>query len=436
MLRLICDNDIDPRTVGLLALGTESSTDNSAGAVIVRGMVDRELESRGLPRLSRTLEVPELKHACLGGVYALKGALRYVSFDGAARRAIVVAADIAEYERGSTGEPTQGAGACALLVERKPKLLAAHLAQAGYASSYRGPDFRKPFARRLTPGYAQQTRRISDFPVFSGRYSTLAYIDQVVCAVEDMLEKMSTSAHAYYQDVGALFFHRPYDRMPTQAMSVLYFRALARSTAQSAKFEKVCEAIGVAVDEATREIASDPNLYQPIHEGAAPEDPYPIASQGAAFLRKDEGFQQMVSEKMCLGSARMKELGNMYSAALLTWVAAGLHEAHETGALVAGQAIGVIGYGSGDAAEAIPMTLVDGWEEAAAKVHFVASVGEGVDLSREQYEALHDGLDCELPAIPEVGRFVIDRIGSRYERDFQDLCVEYYEYLPPPANRL
>src|SRR5262245_34779094 len=47
VLRLIQNYDIDPSSVGFLALGTESSKDNSAGAVIVRGMVDRALEKSG-----------------------------------------------------------------------------------------------------------------------------------------------------------------------------------------------------------------------------------------------------------------------------------------------------------------------------------------------------------------------------------------------------
>jgi len=114
VLRLIRQNDIDPQTVGFLGLGTESSTDNAAGAVIVRGMVDRALDELGMPRLSRACEVPEFKHACLGGVYALKSAVRYVAFDGHDRTAIVVCGDVAEYERGSSGEQTQGAGAVAM----------------------------------------------------------------------------------------------------------------------------------------------------------------------------------------------------------------------------------------------------------------------------------------------------------------------------------
>src|SRR5262249_3593105 len=123
VLRLILDYQIDPARIGFLGLGTESSSDNSAGAVIVKGMLDRALRQLGHPALSRNCEVPEFKHACLGGVYALKSALRYLAHDGRGRQAIVVCGDIAEYERGSSGEPTQGAGAVAMLVEHDPALV-------------------------------------------------------------------------------------------------------------------------------------------------------------------------------------------------------------------------------------------------------------------------------------------------------------------------
>ena len=82
VLRLIDAFDVDPGKVRYLALGTESSTDNSAGAVIVRGMIDDALRARGGEPLARGCEVPEFKHACLGGVYALKSAVRYLMADG------------------------------------------------------------------------------------------------------------------------------------------------------------------------------------------------------------------------------------------------------------------------------------------------------------------------------------------------------------------
>ena len=53
VMRLIEQYEIDPSRVKFLALGTESSTDNSAGAIIVKGMVDRALGARGMPPLSR-----------------------------------------------------------------------------------------------------------------------------------------------------------------------------------------------------------------------------------------------------------------------------------------------------------------------------------------------------------------------------------------------
>ena len=96
VMRLIDQYDVDPTRVSFLGLGTESSTDNSAGAIIVKGMIDRALEARGKPALSRSCEVPEFKHACLGGVYGMKGAIRQLAFDGAGSQAIVVCADIAE----------------------------------------------------------------------------------------------------------------------------------------------------------------------------------------------------------------------------------------------------------------------------------------------------------------------------------------------------
>ena len=101
VLRLIERYDVDPRRVRFLALGTESSTDNSAGAIIIKGMVDSALKAQGSPPLSRNCEVPEFKHACLGGIYALKSALRFLTVDGDDSLAIVVCADKALYERGN-----------------------------------------------------------------------------------------------------------------------------------------------------------------------------------------------------------------------------------------------------------------------------------------------------------------------------------------------
>src|SRR5690606_23378630 len=179
----------------------ESSTDNSAGAVIIEGMLDEGLKAEGLPPLSRNCEVPEVKHACLGGIYALKHALRYLAVERADRCAIVVSADIAEYARGSSGEPTQGAGAVAMLLERRPKLLNIHLEQIGTASAYRAVDFRKPVLRNIIRG--KLNCHFQDLPVFNGKYSTTCYLDETQHALDDMMQRMGREAADYYRELAA-----------------------------------------------------------------------------------------------------------------------------------------------------------------------------------------------------------------------------------------
>lgn len=429
VLRLVIDYDIDPREVGFLGLGTESSTDNAAGAVIVRGMVDRALAERGLPRLSRAVEVPEFKHACLGGVYALKNALRYVTYDGVGRLAIVVAADVAEYERGSSGEQTQGAGAVAMLVERRPKLVAIDLSRAGSASAYRGPDFRKPFARHFSEQYASRTKRISDFPVFSGRYSTHAYLDETAAAVEAMLERIDIPAGAYYQSVRALFFHRPYSHMPIAAMSFLYVRGLARSDHHQEELSKLAERAGVSPQEIVRETNSSPDLYGRVLGGLSEEDPYPATAAAAAALRKRPEFAELLAQKMSLGESFVRDLGNLYSAALPAWIAAGFDQAAAGAIDLDGASLVMVGYGSGDAAEAIPMTAVPGWQAAAARIRFADSLEGATDLTQAQYEALHDGASVPDLHVKPRNQFAILRVGDKYEANFQDLGVEYYGYV-------
>ncbi len=429
VLRLIRQNDIDPSRVGFLGLGTESSTDNAAGAVIVRGMVDRALDSLGLPRLSRNVEVPEFKHACLGGMYALKSALRYAQCDGADRLAVVVSADVAEYERGSTGEQTQGAGAVAMLVERHPRLFAVDLFHTGSASDYRGPDFRKPFARHFAEEYAKNTRRIADFPVFSGKYSTFSYLDETVHAVENMLGRLGVSPGTYYESVRALFFHRPYHLMPVQAMSFLYVRGLARGDHRRDELAALCAEAQVSIDDVLRETASTPDLYAHVLKGDPVADPYAATSAVASVLRKHPDFRKLLKEKMSLGSDRVKDLGNLYSAALPAWIAAGLEQAASIAPALAGSAAVAVGYGSGDAAEAMPILVPQGFEAAARRIGFSRALEGALDLEREQYEALHDGEEVAGLDYTPRSEFRIARVGKSYETSFQDLGVEYYEYV-------
>jgi hydroxymethylglutaryl-CoA synthase len=99
----------DARRLGLIAVGTESALDMS------RPLSAWVADRLGLAGSVRSYEV---KHACYGGTLALRQALEW-RLSGAAkgRAALVIAADVALYELGDGGEPTQGAGAVAMLVD-------------------------------------------------------------------------------------------------------------------------------------------------------------------------------------------------------------------------------------------------------------------------------------------------------------------------------
>jgi hydroxymethylglutaryl-CoA synthase len=427
VMRLIERYDIDPARIGFLGLGTESSTDNSAGAVIVKGMLDEGLKQKGFEPVSRYCEVPEVKHACLGGVYALKGALRYLALEPDDRCAIVVSADIAEYARGSSGEPTQGAGAVAMLLERRPKMLAIDLGCIGSASAYRAVDFRKPVLRNIIRG--KLNCHFQDLPVFNGKYSTTCYLDETLHALNDMTRRMGRHAAEYYRELAAVFMHRPYHRMPETSFAMSYLFGLAGDgEAGLAELARYCERAEMAVDDVLAEMKSTPDMLELVKSGDIEADAYPLSIQLSREFRSSEEFSALVSSKMSLGSEVMKDIGNVYCAALPAWIAAGMEDASLRGLDLARGQVLAVGYGSGDAAEAIPMTVMDEWADAAARIGFEAALEPHQNLTQAQYESLHDTGNAEGLHGPEKG-FVIESIGSSSNARFSDEGIEYYRYL-------
>ncbi|MGE0624325.1 MAG: hydroxymethylglutaryl-CoA synthase [Pseudomonadales bacterium] len=429
VLRLIRNYDIDPGRVTYLGFGTESSTDNSAGAVIIKGMVNDALRALGLPVLPRGCEVPEFKHACLGGVYAIKGALRYLATDGAGDQAIVVSADLAQYERGSSGEQTQGAGAVALLLEENPRIASLDLARSGKSSDYRTLDFRKPFVRfnEATPGHHGH---LNDFPLFNGPYSTACYLEATVVALRDLFRRTETSGADHLRNVEAIFMHRPYQRMPETGLALAYLFALeAGSAADVEELRGYCALAGEGLEGVREEMRSHPAIGESAAAAHVPEvDPFPKAMNVLRAFRGTEAFRRVVADKLRLGEPVVAELGNLYTASLPAWLAAGFEDALARDEDLTGKEILMIGYGSGDAAEAIPLHVVPGWAEAASKIGMARALEDVVPIDREQYEVLHAGgyLDIDRS---RSGEFVVTHIGERSSGALVDAGIEYHRFV-------
>jgi hydroxymethylglutaryl-CoA synthase len=429
VMRLIDQYDIDPLRVKFLGLGTESSTDNSAGAIIVKGMVDRALQSKGKPAIARSCEVPEFKHACLGGVYGMKGALRHLALDGAGSQAIVVCADIAEYARGSSGEPTQGAGAVAMLLEENPKLAVVDLIRSGSASDYRIMDFRKPMLRFCGQDRSE-SHQVQDFPVFNGKYSTTCYIDETLHALNDMYEKRGLQATDYLRSLSTVFMHRPYRKMPETGWAVAYLFALSKGTAEDrAELASYCYEAGIEPEALLREMLSKPAIVALAEPERLNFEVYPLTMAVFRIFRASRRYRREILDKLALGSDTMLDLGNLYTAALPAWIAAGFEQALDEGRNLDGEELLTLGYGSGDAAEVIPFFAAEQWRDAAAAIHFADAMELAVDLNREQYEALHDGRRVTGLAYIPQSEFVIDKVGQSDQRQFQDIGIEYYRYV-------
>jgi hydroxymethylglutaryl-CoA synthase len=146
-------------------------------------------------------------------------------------------------------------------------------------------------------------------------------------------------------------------------------------------------------------------------------------------FRQSEAFQTNIHGKMELGTEWMREVGNLYTGALPAWLAAGLSDACHRGIDLAGRELLTIGYGSGNAADAIPLQVVPGWEEAARRIKLEEALQPAIDISADQYLALRDGVEPAGLKVAPAGEFVIERIGSQAGHAFQDAGVEYYRFV-------
>jgi polyketide biosynthesis 3-hydroxy-3-methylglutaryl-CoA synthase-like enzyme PksG len=131
-------NPLERDRIELLIVATESGLDfgKSLGTYV-----------HDYLRLPRTCRLFEVKQACYGGTAALQMAASFVAAQASpGARALVIATDLAKAAiRGSYVEPSQGAGAVAMLVSDRPDILELDFGANGY-HSYEVMDSCRPTA--------------------------------------------------------------------------------------------------------------------------------------------------------------------------------------------------------------------------------------------------------------------------------------------------
>lgn len=172
-------------TDGIRALlfATESGVDQSkSGGMFIHGLL-------GLPSAMR---VAEVKQACYAGTVALQSALGVISRNPDAK-VLVIMSDIAKYELGDSGEPTQGAGAIAMLVSANPALVEIEPETGMFSADV--DDFWRP--------------NDSTTAVVDGALSLKAYLDALTGSWDDYIANGGHST----DEIDRFLYHQPFTKM-------------------------------------------------------------------------------------------------------------------------------------------------------------------------------------------------------------------------------
>ncbi|RME27081.1 MAG: hydroxymethylglutaryl-CoA synthase family protein [Deltaproteobacteria bacterium] len=187
---LLRDYEVDSESIGMLVVGTESGVDHAKPvAAYLHGMLGLSPECR----------IFDVKHACYGATAALRVAVDWCSSQARDNvKALVVATDIARYPVGSPGEPTQGAGAVAMLVGCNARCAVLEPFEAAvHASSVM--DFWRP--------------DYSSCAIVDGKYSVECYMK----ALERTWRRYKKTSGLELDDYDYLLFHAPFPKMVRKA---------------------------------------------------------------------------------------------------------------------------------------------------------------------------------------------------------------------------
>ena len=189
--------DEDKEAIDMVILATESGIDQSkAAAVFVHGLLDIQPFARSF----------EMKEACYAATAALDYAKLHVE-KFPQSKVLVIASDIAKYGIGTPGEPTQGAGAVAMLISQNPRILS------------------------FNDDNVAQTRDVMDFwrpnyattPFVNGIYSTQQYLDSLKTTWAEYQKRTGLAL----TDFASVCFHLPYPKLALKGLKKILDKSLS-----------------------------------------------------------------------------------------------------------------------------------------------------------------------------------------------------------------
>lgn len=182
---------IDKTEITAILFATESGVDQSKSAGVFL---------HGLLKMSPRCRVVEFKHACYSGAAALQMATALVHMNPK-EKVLVIAADIAKYDVGTSGEATQGCGAVAMLITSSPRILKIEKGSGYHTEDVM--DFWRPNKRRTA--------------LVDGKYSTKVYLNSLKHSWVHFTEQTGLG----FGDINHFCYHIPFTKMAEKAHQTL-----------------------------------------------------------------------------------------------------------------------------------------------------------------------------------------------------------------------
>ncbi|MGX7112149.1 hydroxymethylglutaryl-CoA synthase [Gemella cuniculi] len=181
----------DLEKIDMIIVGTESGVDQSkASAVFIHNLLEIQPFVRSI----------EVKEACYGATAALDFAKNHV-MNNPESKVLVIASDIAKYGVKSSGESTQGAGSCAMLITHNPRIL--ELNNDNVCLTRDVMDFWRP--------------NYSQYAFVEGKFSTEQYLDCLTTTWDRYSEKNKLNL----SDFSAVCLHLPYPKLGLKGLNLL-----------------------------------------------------------------------------------------------------------------------------------------------------------------------------------------------------------------------
>lgn len=183
--------DEDKANIDMVIVATESGLDHSkAASVEIHDLL-------GIQPFARCIE---MKEACYAATAAIQLAKDYLS-NHQDKKVLVIASDIARYGLNSGGEPTQGAGAVAMLLTHNPRILT--LNDDSVAHTKNVYDFWRPTSEK--------------YPVVDGALSKDAYIESFNTVWNEYAKRTGFGLN----DFESFCFHVPFTKMGEKAFKTI-----------------------------------------------------------------------------------------------------------------------------------------------------------------------------------------------------------------------